>query len=68
MAKPLPARQLVAWQAVDNVAKEVEAPQSVHTLFDDELITENEHATTTALDATTAKPTTSTRTATTTAI
>ena len=59
MVKSLPARQLAAWQAVDNVPKEVEAPQSVDTLFDDELITENEQATTTALDATTAEPTTS---------
>ena len=51
-AKPLSARQLAAWQAFDNVAKEVKAPQSVDTLFDDELIAENEHATTAALDFT----------------
>ena len=37
---PLPARQLAAWQAVDTVAKEVEAPQSVDTLLDDEPIAE----------------------------
>ena len=43
------ARQLAAWQAYDDVAKEVETPQSE---VDDELIAENKHATTAALDST----------------
>jgi len=45
-AKPLPARLLAAWQALEDVAKEVEAPQSVDALFDAELIAQTQRATT----------------------
>jgi len=37
---------LAAWQALEDVAKEVEAPQSVDALFDAELIAQTERATT----------------------
>jgi len=49
-AKPLPARLLAAWQALEDVAKEVEAPQSVDALFDAELIAETQKATTAYLN------------------
>jgi len=45
-AKPLPARLLAAWQALEDVAKEVEAPQSVDALFDAELIAQTQRDTT----------------------